>query len=84
MLPLLNCFATLGMASTRSLEIIVSDRYLSSKFGGSVVSFDATTQAVWAETRWTVGGKRKWVKKMKLTIQRGWNKEAIEELLSMK
>ena len=68
MQPLLNCFATLGKASTRSIEIIVSDRYLSSKYGG-LVSLDAATQAQWAEIRWTVGEKRKWVKKMKLAIQ---------------
>ena len=62
---LLNCFAILGKTSTRSIGIVVSDRYLSRKFGG----WDPVLQAYWAATRWTVEEKREWVEKVKLTIQ---------------
>lgn len=62
---LLNCFAILGKTSTLSIEIIVSDRYLSRKFGG----WDPGLQSHWAAIRWTVEEKREWVEKVKLTIQ---------------
>ena len=62
---LLNCFAILGKTSTRSIEIVVSDQYLSRKFGG----WDPVLQAYWAATRWTVEEKREWVEKVKLSIQ---------------
>ena len=65
---LLNCFAILGKTSTRSIEIIVSDRHLSNKFGG-LVAWNPATQAPWAEIRWTVEEKREWVEKVKLAIQ---------------
>ena len=65
---LLNCFAILGKTSTQSIEIIVSDRDLSSKFG-RLIAWNPATQAQWAAIRWTVEEKREWVEKVKLAIQ---------------
>ena len=66
--PVLNCLAILGEASARSLEIIVSDTYLSDKYDGSV-ALDPDTKAQWAEYRWTVEEKREWVEWVNLAIQ---------------
>ena len=68
MQPVLNCLAILGKTSTPSIEIIVSDQHLSNKFGGSA-ALDPGTQAMWAEIRWTLEEKRKWVEKVKLAIR---------------
>ena len=65
---LLKCFAILGKTSARTIEIIVSDRHLSSKFGG-IVAWNPATQVQWAAIRWTVEEKREWVEKVKLAIQ---------------
>ena len=68
MQPVLNCFAILGKTSIPSIEIIVSDKHLSSKYGGSA-ALDPATQAQWAEIRWSLEEKRKWVEKVKLAIR---------------
>ena len=65
---LLDSLAILGNTSTRSIEIIVSDRHLSSKFGRLVV-WNPAFQAQWAEIRWTLEEKRDWVEKVKMAIQ---------------
>ena len=65
MQPLLNYFDILGKLSTRSIEIILSDRHLSSKYGG----WGSTIREGWAEFRWTMEMKRKLVEKVKLAIQ---------------
>ena len=65
MQPLLDCFDVLGKASTRSIEIIVSDRHLSRKYG----RWDPATREQWAKIRWTMEVKRKWVEKIIVAIQ---------------
>lgn len=66
--PLQDCLAILSGASTRSIEIVVSDRHLSSKFG-RLVTWDPDTQAWGPQWRCTVEEKIDWAEEVEFGIQ---------------